>query len=143
MYYFLKEYVKAPNQGNQWLICLFHAVFAFHCKTDSTKDRKKSDLQFVYIKQARETQKQAKKILIASTTFTCTVSYTAFFNVLKVNSTISIHINNAKLSPQAIFPQKRIFTIRQEDNNHVCNSLCLRFYPEVKKHQWHCSIKYI
>lgn len=41
-HYFLKEYIKIPDQANKRLICLFHGGFIFYCKTDSTKDRNKT-----------------------------------------------------------------------------------------------------
>lgn len=54
----------------------------------------------------RERQKYEKENLMASVTFICSLSCTAFYYMLKITSTIAIHINSAKLSPQVIFPQK-------------------------------------
>lgn len=64
---------------------------------------------------------------MASIMFTCTVSCTPFFYVLKINSIISVHTNNTKLSTQVIFPQKRHLILDKTVKVY------LQLYPEMKK----------
>lgn len=70
---------------------------------------------------------------MASIMFTCTVSCTPFFYVLKINSIISVHTNNTKLSTQVIFPQKRHLILDKTVKVY------LQLYPEMKKNLSHCK----
>lgn len=116
MHYILKEHTEVPHEGNQTLICLFHGGFTFYCKTDSTKDRNKRFYNLL-IQTSERKAKIGKKN--KSNGFYCFYLYHVqlFSMYQKINSTISIHIDSTKLSPQVISLQKEIVSIKQDNNN--------------------------